>query len=432
MDARDCNDLEELRVVMANGTRKFAHAEETVLAEPGAGGSWRVTCAAGVQKVDRQAPFVQLMDQWLGRLFHRCDRNLSEAKLFDLKADALLFGLPAAEVAFPYVLWLPIKSRGGVECALVLLKAEPWRPQTLSLLMPLSRAYGHAWEALEPKTGASVGRVLTAVGRRRVAIAAAVMASCAAFIPVPMSALAPAEVVAHKPTIVAAPIDGVIGDIHWPPGAMVQKDAPILSFVDVTLRNELELAKRNAAVARAKYFKAVQTATSSHKELQDVAIAKAELDVAKANLAYSEELLATSQIKASRTGLLIYSSTSDWIGRPVKTGERILEIGDPADTELRIEVPVSDALTLREGGDVALFLDGDPLQAIRARITSANYRPAPNAENQLVYRVHASFSDGVPRRIGLRGVARVSSGDVPLAFYLFRRPIAAIRQRFGL
>lgn len=109
-----------------------------------------------------------------------------------------------------------------------------------------------------------------------------------------------------------------------------------------------------------------------------------------------------------------------------------MEIGNPADTELRIEVPVSDALTLQEGGDVALFLDGDPLTAVHAKIARANYRPSSNAESQLVYRVHASFADGIARRIGLRGVARVSAHDVPLAFYLFRRPIASLRQRFGI
>ena len=80
---------------------------------------------------------------------------------------------------------------------------------------------------------------------------------------------------------------------------------------------------------------------------------------------------------------------------------------------------------------MALFLDGDPMTAVAAKITRANYRPTVNPQSQLVYTVHAGFIEG-SRRIGLRGVARVSTHDVPLGFYLLRRPIAALRQRFGL
>jgi hypothetical protein len=212
----------------------------------------------------------------------------------------------------------------------------------------------------------------------------------------------------------------------------VETGALVLSLVDVELRNARDIAKRKRDVAQARYLKTVQTATAIQKELEEVAIAKAELDVAKAELAYAEDRLARARVVAERPGLLVYAAKSDWLGRPVKTGERILEIGDPSKTELRIELPVSDALSLKEGGRVALFLDGDPLQAIQATITRTSYRPVLNGESQLVYRVYAAFSDGTLRRIGLRGIARVSTEDVALGFYLFRRPVAALRQRLGL
>ena len=77
------------------------------------------------------------------------------------------------------------------------------------------------------------------------------MCVIAGFIPVPMSALAPAEVVARDPALVAAPIDGVIADILQPAGALVEKDAPLVIFADVNLRNTFELAKRSKAVAQA-------------------------------------------------------------------------------------------------------------------------------------------------------------------------------------
>ena len=35
------------------------------------------------------------------------------------------------------------------------------------------------------------------------------------------------------------------------------------------------------------------------------------------------------------------------------------------------------------------------------------------------------------RRIGLRGTARIEGDEVPLFLYLFRRPIAVLRQAVG-
>lgn len=433
IEARQCRDIESLRFAVVNSTRKLAGFDEAFLIEPGAGGGWSIAAASGVHAVDRHAPLVRFMEAWTGKTAEAEGPALRDPKFFNLQSDAARFGLDVADAAMPYAFWLPIrKQNGDLLAALVAVKQEPWRPQVVSLLIPLAGAYGHAWQALQPATASPTRHVYRAISKSRLAVVAAVMACAAGFIPVPMSALAPAEVVARESRLVTAPIDGVIADIRVAPGALVEQDTPLLTFADVNLRNTHELAKRNKAVAQAKYFKAIQTATSAQKDVADVAIAKAELDVAISDLVYAEEMLARTIVKAQSSGLVIYSSKSDWIGRPVKTGERIMEIGNPAQTELKIEVPVSDAITLREGGSVALFLDGDPLTAIRAKVTRANYRPVANSETTLVYKVHADFDDGAARRIGLRGVARVSSHDVPLAFYLFRRPIAALRQRFGI
>lgn len=433
IEARQCADADSLRFVIANATRKLADYDEAYLAEPGLQGSWRITRASSVHAVNQQAPRVAFLTRWLKEASQPENGGLSEAKLYNLQLDAVRFGLEAGAADQPYALWLPLKDRTGkILGGLLALRSVPWRPQSVSLLIPLAAAYGHAWRALEPQVASPAAKVARVVSKKRLMLGACAALLVAGFVPVPMSSLAPAEVVARAPFLVTAPADGVIGDILLPPGARVEKDTPVLTFVDVDLRNRWEVAKSSKAVAQAKYFKAVQTATATQKNMEDVAIAKAELDVASSELAYAQEMLGRTVVKAPSAGLLIYSAKSDWIGRPVRTGERIMEIGDPASTELKIEVPVSDALTLADGGDVSFFLDGDPLTAVKANVTRSSYRPALNGEHQMVYRVHAGFSDGETRRIGLRGVARVSSQSVPLAFYLFRKPIASLRQRFGL
>jgi hypothetical protein len=149
-------------------------------------------------------------------------------------------------------------------------------------------------------------------------------------------------------------------------------------------------------------------------------------------LTYAQELLARSEIRAERSGLLIYSAKSDWLGKPVAVGERLMEIGDPAKSEMKIELPIADAIALRAGGKVSLFLDGDPLRSIEGTIVRTSFRPTLTADQQLAFRSYAKFTDGQPRRIGVRGIARVDGETVSLWFYLFRRPIAAVRQRIGL
>ena len=300
------------------------------------------------------------------------------------------------------------------------------------MLIPLAAAYGHAWSALAPGATDLIERVRGYISRSRLVLAVTTCCVLAAFIPVPLSALAPAEIVASEPMLVTAPIDGVIEDVLAAPGAWVERGAPVVKYADVKLRNDAEVASRSRAVAEARYFKVVQSALATQKDMQDLATAKAELDVANAELGYANELLARSRIKAERAGLLIYSAKSDWVGKPVVTGEKLMEIGDPANSEIRIDLPVSDAIALKSGGSVSLFLDGDPLRAIDGTITRTSYRPVLTTEQQLAFRIHAKFDIEKPRRIGSRGVARVNGETVSLWFYLFRRPMSAVRQRVGL
>lgn len=108
-----------------------------------------------------------------------------------------------------------------------------------------------------------------------------------------------------------------------------------------------------------------------------------------------------------------------------------MEIADPNQAELRIELAVGDAIDLAPGAQVALFLDSDPLQRHLARLERSAYEAQPTAAGQLAYRLDARFDDAAPR-IGLRGTAKIFGDRAPLALYLLRRPLAGLRQSVGL
>jgi hypothetical protein len=433
VEARRCADLDALRYAIVNSTRKIANFDQAFLAEPALRGGWIVTRASSIATIDRNSQAIRLIEAWIKQSAENGLSGMSEPRLANLAMDANVERQTAVAIPFPNALWLPIKARDGrILGALIALKRENWRPQHSALLLPLADAYGHAWNALVPRADAPAARLRGYLSKSRLAIAASLLALAAAFVPVPMSALAPGEIVAADPMLVTAPIDGVIGDILVPPGTWVEKGAPLLRFVDVKLRNEVEVAKRNKAVAESRHFKVMQSAVATQKDMQEIGTTKAEFDVAVAELSFAEDLLARSVVRAERSGLLIYSAKSDWVGKPVAVGERLMEIGDPASTEIKIDIPVSDAVALQKDGTVALFLDGDPLTSVEGRVKRMSYRPTLTADQQLAFRVYARFIDGKPRRIGLRGVARVNSESVSLWFYLFRRPISALRQKVGL
>jgi hypothetical protein len=73
------------------------------------------------------------------------------------------------------------------------------------------------------------------------------------------------------------------------------------------------------------------------------------------------------------------------------------------------------------------------LNSIPAVLTQASYEAELTPENILAYRILADFTDtdDMPR-IGLQGTAKIYGERITLFFYLFRRPIATLRQYIGL
>jgi multidrug resistance efflux pump len=146
---------------------------------------------------------------------------------------------------------------------------------------------------------------------------------------------------------------------------------------------------------------------------------------------YARELLARTEVRAERDGIAVFAAAQRGIGRPVQTGERLMEIADPNQAELRIDLAVADALDFQPGAEVGLFLDSDPLHRHDARLQRLAYEAQALSSGQIAYRLDAEFAE-VPPRIGLRGTAKLYGERVPLALFLLRRPLAALRQTLGL
>jgi len=325
-----------------------------------------------------------------------------------------------------HVFWLPlIDPQGRVFGGVWLARDTPWNPAEQVLLAQLGDTYSHAWRALQPRQPWR----LRLTRKRQVLVVVALLLML--LIPVRQSVLAPAEVVPLAGQVVAAPLDGVIAEFLVKPNQTVKTGDLLLRFESTTLTAQADVAARALGVAEAELKANSQRAFADAESSSRIDLLAARVEQKRAERDYARELLKRSEVRAERDGIAVFADAERWTGKPVQTGERLLQIADPNQAELRIELAVGDAIALAPDAQVALFLDSDPLQRHLATLQRAAYEAQPTPGGQLAYRLDARF-DEAPPRIGLRGTAKLFGERAPLALYLLRRPLAGLRQSVGL
>nr|WP_281501223.1 HlyD family efflux transporter periplasmic adaptor subunit [Erythrobacter sp. F6033] len=331
---------------------------------------------------------------------------------------------------YPYreLHWQPLLGRdGGVFGGLLIAREEPLREGEKYRAARIAETAAHAWLALSG--GKPVRRLPVIDTAKKKWIAAAILIIL--LFPVRLTALAPAEIVAERPYIVAAPFSGRIASIEVTPNAPVKAGQVLLKFDDVRLENELELAEEKLAVARSRLERSTSSAFGAQDETSDIAIMQAEVEVAQAEYDYAKELAGQSAITAQRDGMALFSDRRDWEGRAVNVGDPIMQIVNPDEIMMRIDLPAAEQMSLEQGAKIKMWLDSQPLWAIDARLDTASYQARQTPDGTLAFALTAKL-DGDNPRIGSRGTAQVYGRWVPLIYSLLRRPISALRQFIGL
>lgn len=420
--ARAAATSEELAYCIVNDSQPlfgFRHAALII--------NGRVRAVTGVTQPAPHAPFVAFIERACTQLqaadkdrFKQC--SVIEATQLDEQSRSDWQTLSA-----PEALWLPLNDRQGKPFGAVwLAREQPWHNADRVLAEQLGDAFSHAWLALEPQTARWRPRRTS----WRIVVPLLLILACL-FIPVRQSVLAPAEVVPYQGRVVAAPLDGVIQSFVVQPNQSVHQGDVLVRFDDTTLKAQADVAERALNVAEAEYR------ASSQRAFQD-ADSKARLDFLAAQVAqkraerdYATALLGRAEIRADRDGIAVFADANRWAGKPVRTGERLMELADPMLATLRIELDVGDAIQLQQNAPITLFLDSDPLTPHAAQLERIAYESEQTPAGNLAYRLDGRLINAPPR-IGLRGTAKLSGEYVPLAVYLFRRPLAMIRQAIGL
>lgn len=427
---RAARTRQELQFLIVNKTRRLIPYRQAVLLIPPTPSSqqYEVRAVSSVPIVDRAAPLLQ----WTERLIQGLRKVPIDQEIRHVTETDSLPELQHdwKEFTAGHGLWCPLKHPDGqILGGLWLTRDQPWSGHEVTIMQRLSEAYAYAWRAVGPSKN---HRWRWGLSRTTTWLLAATVAGALA-IPVPMSTLAPAKIVAKDPMIVSAPIDGVIAEIVVPPNSAVSKGDVLFRYEDTTFRSDYQVAERNLDIAMAQYRRAAQGAFVQADQKADVPLLKAEVELRETERNYAYERLVKVEVKAEQAGLLLYTDKSDWIGKPVVVGQRIMELANPQQLEVRIDLPVEDAIVLREGASVALFLNADPFSRVPATVSHASYHAEVLPNNTLAYRVTSQLTQGASEfRIGWQGSAKIYGQQVSLFTYLFRRPISAIRPWIGL
>ncbi|WP_122665080.1 efflux RND transporter periplasmic adaptor subunit [Pseudomonas viridiflava] len=418
--ARSALTTQELAFVMVNDSRLLLDYRQALL--------WscdrsRIDAISGLAVVEQDAPF----NIWLSGLCKRWQDQPDAQHIHSLNTAGLATDdLPLWAEHFPaHLIWMPLRHVDGRLLGALLLARETLLPSSQEPLAALLiNAYGHAWAALLGKSS----RRKTGQSHKRRWLAGLLATAVLLSLPVRQSVLAPAEIVARQPSVLRAPLQGVVEKILVKPNELVQAGQVLVQLDARELQSRLESSRQAMAIADAEFRQAQQQALSDERSKATLAVLQGRREQAQTEVYYLQESLKRMNILAPRAGVAVFDDPSDWVGRPVSLGERIMLVAEPSEAQLDIQLPIADAIDLQPGADILMFLNTDPTSPLPASLQRLAYRASPTADGSMAYRLKAEFTEADPRiRVGLKGTAKLYGERTSVLYYLLRRPLSALR-----
>lgn len=417
---------EELGFLIVNETASVVPYQQAALWQTDASGA-EPLLLSGVASAERGGPYYLWLERVFAALTQEPEASAAEPRI--VRPDQLPEPLanewpewfPAEALLCPLV-WRDTASVGY----LLLGRADVWTDSDRHLLDALAGAYAQSLllHRRDPKPG--VLRQMAA-RKRPLAIAAAVLLAIAVF-PVRESVLAPAEIVPIEPAAVRAPFDGVVGSLRVEPNQAVRAGQLLVSFDRTQLQTRYEVAKKALDMAREEYADTSQQALSDDRAKARLAMLASKVDQDQAELAYDDDMLRRAQIVSPVDGVAIFDDSSEWIGKPVVLGERIMVVASPARTQLQIEVPASSVVSFEPGSEVVFFSNLRPDRPAYGKLTFASYSSTVAADGVLSYAFRATLEHAQALRLGLKGTAKIYGPRRALALWLLRRPLTVVRE----
>ncbi|MFA6740440.1 MAG: efflux RND transporter periplasmic adaptor subunit [Arcobacteraceae bacterium] len=434
-NCRNCESIKELYYQIVNETRSLVNYSQGVLLTVDFSGKYKVVGISDISVVDSTSPYVQ----WIENIIIDLNNNEKSKDIFvvDTKTDLKQIDFKSMHEFSPSnILFIPLKSmkeNREINYILLLFKEEKWLEKDILILKHLSSSLAYFLFAMR-STG--ISQIFKKISLKNKYLKISIfLLIFLMFLPVRLSVLAPLEVEAKNPYVVTSPLNAVIEEVKVFPNDKIEKEQLLVKFDDVDFNNNYLVAKRTLDVANAQLHTVKQSSFFDATQKSQISQLESQVKLKEAELNFAQEQLGKTKIYAKEDGIAIINNPNDWKGKPVTTGERVFLIAKPQSIELKIMLPVSEAIFLEENALIKAFFDNDPTNSWSGKVKYISYKPELTEQNVLSYKITADFDDikenGYIPSIGLRGTAKIYSKKVTLFFYLFRKPITAVRQWIG-
>jgi hypothetical protein len=434
--ARHAGGRGELEFVLVNDSHNIAPYRQAVLWL--ASGS--VRALSGVFEIEKNAPYVH----WLNRLCHSLD--LSEQQVRVIEVDALPADVrnDLGEWMPSQILWLPLvrdsANKASAEGGVLFARELPWQQHEMELLAEWVDTWqSHYFHNIRHHSSwfgfsrASKNGVKSHPHWwRRPWFVFLVLLFALGSMPVKLNVLAPGELVPSNPFVVSAPLDGVVGDFYVKPNQNVKAGTPLFSLDDTTLYSRLDVARQTLATAEAAYRQSAQMAVFDPRAKVQLASLMGKIAEQRAEVSYVRNQLKRTKLVAPADGMALFDDPTEWIGKPVTTGEPIMRIAEVEDKEIEAWLAVADAVPLEQGAPVKFYLSASPLHPVEGKVRYMAYEAVQRPDGTYAYRVRASLTSETAYRLGLKGTVKVEGEQVRLAYWVLRRPWSVLRQYLGV
>lgn len=455
--SREAESAAQLGFIAVNETRDLVTYRQAALWQDGRG----AVSLSGVVAPEANSPYVL----WLERVI--C--NLASAELSP-SITAIPFSaadLPSeeadewAEWLPNYALWLPfnVKDQKG---GWLLAREEPWSNAETALLAEWCALWAQSWalhhaeashhtwrrawisiRAWRPSRASFskllgqlhnrdswrvFGHWLWRTRRGHITLAAVVIL----LFPVRLSVLAPGQLVPANPAVIRSPLDGIVDQILVQPNQQVKAGTPLLEFDRISLASRLGVAQQALATAEAEYRQFAQQAVTEAKSKGQMGVLQGRVEEKRADVAYVEALHQRATMTAPRDGIALLDDPSEWVGRPVATGERIMVVADEHDAEIEAWLSPGDLIDFPEQAEATIFLNTQPLSPVGGKLRYIAHEAILQPDGGYAYRLRARLpADEKAPRVGLKGSVKVNGHFVPLVYWVLRKPLAVARGFVG-
>ncbi|MBL7233043.1 efflux RND transporter periplasmic adaptor subunit [Komagataeibacter oboediens] len=404
---------DELDFVLVNETHNLLPYQQAALYRVDMAG---MAAVSGTAVFDPSAPYVR----WLRRVFDSLAPQTTPA-LLDPAA------LPAdvrdewQQWLAPHAVLIPLSGRHGPVGTLLVARAEEWTQPDIQALGMIGGEYAESRQLVASRPPRPRNRRV----RRRVAAMAAIAVAVALY-PAHSWVLAPAEVVPVEPSYVRAPFAGIVHQLDVAPNTPVRAGTPLVELERAQLESQYQVARKGLEVARTQYDEAIQAGMLDAKARAQAGELKGRIDEEAAQMRYQSELLHRATLTAPIDGLALYNDPSEWVGRPVEAGERILMVAPALSRRIEIRLPVTETAHFDPGARVRFFDNVHPDHPADGHLVFTSYASTPTPAGTLAYTLRADLDHDI--RLGLRGTVRIYGPRHMLVLWALRRPLGVVRQ----